>query len=410
MRELYSLKRFDLPPELRLILSCLRVTPNEKEVRQIEELSRTKISWPDFLRWVDRHRVAPLVYQNLRRHGGNGVPESAMRALRSRFESNGRRSLANARELVRLAKLFQENGLAFIPLKGSVLALQVYGNLALRHAGDIDLLVEPGQVELADHLLYTSYHRVRPGFRLSPSQRQRFFRIMHHFEYLHDQGNLRVELHWRSIHNQPDHVLGLTRLRSRASTMAVAGSTLPALSLPDNILYLCSHGAHHFWFRLFWLVDLAEMMRGNPAIDWPRLMTLAREAGMRRPLALGVILAHELLEVPLPEAIRTYTLQDQMVSISAKAAFRLILCPQPENPPLSLSLQINVCRLRCGNLFKEKLKILQEIFMGQDFKTVALPDSMFFLYYFLRFPLWLQRKLRGSRTQMDHYKTYRHND
>jgi hypothetical protein len=138
---------FDQPAELRLILSCLRITPTEKEVRQIQELSRAKIHWPDFLRCVDRHRVAPLVYRHLRRSGGNGVPAAVMSALHSRFESNTRRSLVNAGELVRLHQLFQENGLAFLPLKGSVLALQIYGNLALRHAGDLDLLVEPGQVE-----------------------------------------------------------------------------------------------------------------------------------------------------------------------------------------------------------------------------------------------------------------------
>jgi hypothetical protein len=405
MREFCSFRSFDPPPELRLILACLRITPDAKEVQQIEELSRAKIDWPDFLRWVDRHRVAPLVYQNLRRYGGNGVPAAAISALRSRFESNSHRSLANAGELVRLAKLFQENGLGFIPLKGSTLALQVYGNLAGRHAGDIDLLVEPSQVELADRLLQISYRRIMPGFQLSPSQRRRFLRLMHHFEYLGDQSNLRIELHWRSIPNRPPPFMDLTRLHRRASTVALAGFRLPAMSLPDNFLYLCGHGAHHFWFRLFWLVDLAEMMRRNPAIDWPRLMTLATEAGMRRPLALGVILAHELLDVPLPEVIRTYALQDQKVSVSAKAALRFMLCPQPENPPLSLSLQINVCRLRCGNPFRQKLKILQEILIGQDWKNVGLPDSLFFLYYILRFPLWLQRRLCSRRNQMVRNKT-----
>jgi hypothetical protein len=394
MVEFCSLKKVELPAEKRLILSCLRLTPNDKEVQQIEKLSRGKIGWPDFLRCVDRHRVAPLVYHNLKRYGGNGVPAAAMSALRARFERNAHQSLVNATELVRLSKLFQENSLAFLPLKGSVLALQVYGNLAMRHAGDIDLLIDPSQEELADRLLQISYRRVTPGFRLTPAQRRRFLRLMHHSEYMHDRGNLRLELHWRSINNQPPGVMDLTWLHSRASTVAVAGSSLPAMSIPDNILYLCAHGAFHFWFRLFWLVDLAEIMRWNPEIDWPQLMTLASEAGLMRPLAQGVVLAHELLDVPLPEIIRTYALQDQMVPVSAKAAFRFMLCPQPETPPFSLSLQTNLCRLRCGNSFPEKLKILRGIFIGQDWMTLGLPDSLFFLYYLLRLPLMLQKKLQ----------------
>ena len=195
-----------------------------------------------------------------------------------------------------------------------------------------------------------------PGFRLSPAQRRRFSRLMHHFEYLDDQGGLRAELHWRSIHNQPPEVMDLTRLHSRASTVAVAGYRLPAMSLPDNVLYLCAHGAVHFWHRLLWLIDLAEMLRGNPEINWPQLMASASEAGLMCPLALGVMLAHELLEVPLPEAIRTYALQDRMVSYSANVAYRLMLCPQPEKPPISLSLRRNAARIRIANSFAGEAK------------------------------------------------------
>jgi len=104
-----------------------------------------------------------LVYTNLSRYAGKTVPSAIKSALRSWFEINARRSLANAAELVRLYKLFQENDIPVLPLKGSVLALQVYGNLAMRHAGDIDLLVEPGQLELADRFLQINYHRTMPG-------------------------------------------------------------------------------------------------------------------------------------------------------------------------------------------------------------------------------------------------------
>jgi hypothetical protein len=393
MRTFYSLKGFNLPTELRLVLSCLRVKPTEKEVQQIDELSRTQIDWPNFLRWVDRHRVAPLVYQNLRRYGGSRVQDSAMSALRSRFESNARRGLGNTVEVVGLSKLFQENGVASIPLKGSVLALQIYGDLALRHAGDIDILVDPSQVELSDRLIQINYSRIMPGFRLSPAQHRRFLRLIHHFEYLHDQGNLRVELHWRSTHNQPPRGMDLTGLRSRASTVVVAGYRLPAISLPDNFLYLCAHGADHFWHRLFWLVDLTEIIRGNAEIDWPRLMTFASEVGMMRPLALGVLLAHELLDVPLPEVIRTYILKDQIVSIAAQLAYQSMLCLQPERPPISLSLKRNVYLLRCAHSFGERLNTLQKIFAGHYWKNGRIPDPLFCLYYLLRFASWLRRRL-----------------
>lgn len=397
MQVFHYSKRSDLSPALRLILSCLRLRPDEKEARQIEELSRAKISWPDLLKWVDRHRVAPLVYTNLSRYAGSTVPSAFMSELRSRFERNARRGLANAAELVQVYKLFQGNGIPALPLKGSVLALQIYGNLALRHAGDIDLLVEGHHFDRADRLLRGNYRRTMPAFRLTSSQRRRFLRLQRHFGYLDDQSKLRIELHWRLINNQPDYVMDLPRLRSRASTVAVAGWNLPALSIPDNVLYLCGHGEGHFWSRLFWLVDLAEIIRGNPAIDWHHLMTLASESGLLRSLALGFSLAHELLEVPLPKVIRTYALQDRVASYSAKVAHRFMLCPEPTTPPFTLSLQGHLCSIRYGNSFQEQLITFHQICLGEDWLTLPLPDSLFFLYYLLRFPLWLQRRLGNSQ-------------
>ena len=187
--------------------------------------------------------------------------------------------------------------------------------------------------------------------------------------------------------------------------MEVAGYQLPAPPLLDNFLYLCAHGAVHFWSRLFWLADLAEIMRGNPGIDWQALMALAGEAGMMPLLALGVILAHELLDAPLPEAIRTYALQDQVVFYSIKVACRIILCPQPLSPPLPLILQKHVCCLKWAHSFKEKLNFLQNICLGADWQLLSLPDSLFFFYYLLRFPLWLQRRLGGRRNQMVRHET-----
>ena len=300
---------------------------------------------------------------------------------------------------MRLYKLFQKNGIPVIPLKGSILALQVYGNLALRHAGDIDLLVDPGQVDAADRLLQTSYRRIVPGFRLTQAQHQRYLRLLHHFEYKHDQGHLQVELHWRALHDQLPHLIKVNQLYSRGSTVAVAGSSLPAMSLPGNHLYLCGHGAGHFWFRLFWLADLAEIIRQHPETDWQQVTALAREAGLVRPLALGVLMAHELLAAPLPELIRNYAEQDRTVLAAAKFSCRFLLCPDPYNKPLALRLHLAANRFNFALSFRNKLKILQEFFAGRDFTTEGLPDSLFFLYYLLRFPLWLRRQLNRSPNQ-----------
>ncbi|MGP8106612.1 MAG: nucleotidyltransferase family protein [Desulfobaccales bacterium] len=400
MRELYSLQRFDLPPELRLILSCLRLSPNDLEVQQIEKLSRTASEWHNFLRWVDHHQVAPLVYTNLRRYAGKAVPSSIMRGLRNRFERNAHRGLANALELVRLHKLFQENGISVFPLKGSVLALQVYGNLALRHAGDIDLLVNPRHVDLADRLLRERYCRISPGLHLTPYQQKQYYRLKEHLIYIHDGNNLRFELHTRLLYNRPYFALDLAQLQERARYLIVANASVPAMSPEDNFLYLCDHGARHYWQRLFWLSDLAEIIRQDWVTDWDLLLTISTTLGISRPLAQGVILAHLLFETPLPDQIRAYAARDQGMPYLIKAALRRILTPRQEDTIEMLYTQI-IYLPKLYTDFNYKIECMKRtLFYSVDWGTFPVPDVIFPYFLILRPFMWFYRRLRRSQGQI----------
>jgi hypothetical protein len=205
---------------------------------------------------------------------------------------------------------------------------------------------------------------------------------------------LRLELHWRPIYDRYSAALNFAKLINGASTVKIANLPLPAISLQDNILYLCGHGGHHFWSRVFWLVDLAEIIRQNSNIDWRQLMTSAGATGLLPQLLLGVVLAHKLLAALLPEAMRIQAWCDPLVSYPAQISCRYMLCPDPEDSPLSLGLHLNACRIRMANSFSEKLNFLQKFFLGRDWMTMGLPDALFFLHYLMRYPLWLQRKLR----------------
>ena len=111
---------------------------------------------------------------------------------------------------------------------------------------------------------------------------------MHHFEYWHDQGNLRLELHWRPIHDQSPAALDVfAAYFTEPQAVTVAGLPLPALSLQDNILYLCGHGGNHFWFRVFWLVDLAEIIRQNSTLDWQELTDLGKSNRVTASIGFG---------------------------------------------------------------------------------------------------------------------------
>ena len=68
--------------------------------------------------------------------------------------------------------------------------------------------------------------------------------------------------------------------------------TLPA---EIALLYLCAHGAKHRWNRLCRVVDVAQQLRAQPAVDWEGLLITAKLTGSScRTLFLGMQLAHLL--------------------------------------------------------------------------------------------------------------------
>jgi hypothetical protein len=69
----------------------------------------------------------------------------------------------------------------------------------------------------------------------------------------------------------------------------------------DLLLLLCVHRAKHYWSKLGWICDVAELLRAHPRLNWPAVLLQAKQSGARRMLFLGLFLAHELLGAKLPE-------------------------------------------------------------------------------------------------------------
>jgi hypothetical protein len=86
------------------------------------------------------------LYQSLNTTCPEAVPKANLAQLRNYFHANAQRNLFLTQELLKLLTLFKTNGISAIPYKGPVLAVAVYGNLALRQFGDLDILVHKRDV------------------------------------------------------------------------------------------------------------------------------------------------------------------------------------------------------------------------------------------------------------------------
>jgi hypothetical protein len=184
---------------MQLLVVAARKTLTHADSERIVKLCHKPLDWQKWLNLVDRHRVAPLIWHTLGNIDEVCIPEKTRYDLQQRVEINTRRALLQATELTRLVRLFEHAGIQIMPLKGPVLTIQAYGNLALRHAGDLDLLlIEPTTVWEADRVLTKAgYIRTPPAFELSAVQKSVYIKIRHHLVYTHKDFTIPIELHWR---------------------------------------------------------------------------------------------------------------------------------------------------------------------------------------------------------------------
>ena len=390
-------------PELRLLLACARKTLRAADAERIAGLCREPLDWPLFLRLAARHRVAPLVWRSLKTVGHTSIPQQTQRDLRQRVETNTLNALTQAAALVRLVRRFEGAGIRVLPLKGPVLAVQAYGAVELRHAGDLDLLVDPESVWEVDRLLTDAgYVRAIPDYPLSSGQAAAFMKIRKDFSYTHAERDIRVELHWRLSPNAYLLPLSLDELWPKRERVRLGSYGVAAMPRQELVLYLCAHGAHTGWFRLKWLCDLPELTSHDSGIDMSQLIVRAHDLGVARMLFQGLLLAHHMLDTPLPDSLSAEMRQDRTVQSLVHLATRALLQDErywsTDHTPIAwMPTQFRYrLKLRANLRYKWHNAYFYSLWT-EDFRLIRLPDRLFPLYFVLAPFLWVIWVLRQPR-------------
>ncbi|MGH9577333.1 MAG: nucleotidyltransferase domain-containing protein, partial [Terriglobales bacterium] len=283
---------------------------DEARSARAQVLLAGELDWNTLLQLAGRHALAPLLHWHLSRRFPGRAPPSAAHLLEEQFRANVQSNLKLAAELIRALKLLEGEKILAIPFKGPALTAALYGNLALRESSDLDLLLRPDHVLPArDVLLADGYV---PEYDLTPAQERALLRSDCQYTFQKFDGQLRIELHWDIVPRYCGVRLDPARWFERAQSITLTSVTVPSLSPEDLLLVLCVHGAKHAWERAAWIVDVAELLRVYPALDFTYVAQQASAARARRHLRVGLGLAHQLLEVQLPPEFAREIEQDAM--------------------------------------------------------------------------------------------------
>jgi hypothetical protein len=397
-RSLFNPGNIEFLPEMRLLLSCCCKTFSEEHKINIIKMIHEGLNWEKFIGLVIYHQVLPIVYFNLREHAAGLVPYPVLNRLKTRCNKQKIHSMRLIAELVRIVKLCREEGIEVICLKGPVLALQLYGDISFRHAGDIDLLVDRQEIDRIHHLMsHTGYEikqKEQKEIFSSPRCRKVFMKSFQHILYFHKKERLRIEFHYRLFKNPYFFPYNKEWLLRSLLPFNYGGTTLNVLPFLDNSLYLFAHGSSHKWFRLKWLSDIARLSCIETQ-DWGKLFSYAEELGLDRTVAQGLLLSNYLLNTPLPGNFHQLSFKEKIVSkITHKAVLEIMRTTKPNHQPWELPhLRRRPYLLMLKKNLRYKMFHLRIFFyIDVNRQVLKLPEVLFPLYYVLNPFLWFYRK------------------
>lgn len=380
------------PVEDRALVRLLRVAlgtgPADASACWPAEADETR-----FLAGMERHRVAPFLHARLPAAAGAGLPERVRAGIAASASGNARRALARTAELARLEQQLAGQGIPVVCVKGPLLARALHGDVGARHAGDLDLLIDEAHAGRADQWLRAAgFRRMQPNFELTPLQHRKYTEVRHEFGYLSADGSLRLEIMWRLVNQEHFHrgVRGETPAQT-----ALAGRMLAVLPAETAALHLLLHGADHGWFRLFWLLDIALLMQRG-ALDWPRVLARAEAAKLERVFWQGILLAQELLAVPLPAGLPAPPGTPVIARLVTDAYRHMELAPEAVTTGAAHWWMTGYA-WRLQSSWRVRLRALRpRVVNPADWRTLPLPDRWFALYYVLWPALWLLRWWRNA--------------
>lgn len=367
-------------PETEVLLAAVGTWLGTVDDGRLDRALQADPDWDRVVTIAERHGLSALLHRAFERSAAT-VPETTRSDLERSARDVARRNLVLLDETYALIDALREAGVRAVPYKGPVLAATLYGDLALRASIDVDLLVRAADLDAASAVLAErGYER--------PADEARYEAVLgrlassHHRRFVRTEPTLRVELHWRFASPRWSPSPRADTALESVELAEVHGRELEVLAPEVRLVGLCVHGGRHAWSRLAWLLDVS-LLAGEAGLDWDRVLAVADDWRVERLVLLGLALAEEMFDLPLPETVRARIAADAgLPSLLEAAVDRSLGGDGPPSASAPLWFQ-----LRAADRHRDRLATLVRLAFvpsWKDVEAVSLPSRLSVLYYVVR--------------------------
>jgi hypothetical protein len=360
---------------------CQKLDRSDSSQNILRKSLQRPLNWESLLQLAEHQGIVPILYQSV--SSISEVPSASMALLKQRYETNLHRTLFLARELIRILDHFDALGIGVLPYKGLALAETLYGDIALRQAGDIDLLVRSRDLSRIKAAL--SEVGYSPHMLLNEAEERAYLASGYECAFDSALGRNLLEVQWALQPRFYAVDFDMEAMFRRAITVRVAGRNMKTPSPEDLFLILSLHAAKHVWGRLIWLCDIAQLLK-LPALDWNWIAETAQSLGIVRILQVTLVLATRLLGTATPAGAEKSLSADSAALTLADEIAPQLGRATPHNVE-SLSYFRLMMRLRERRA--DRARFLQRLAFTPgpgEWKSVRLPAPLFPLYRLVR--LW----------------------
>ncbi|MCM3735020.1 nucleotidyltransferase family protein [Bacillus cytotoxicus] len=379
-----------LSKELQLLLEILKMQDGDPMLSNRNELF-TNIDWNVFIQLAMHHRIYPLIYIKVKEIDEKLVPAYVIQTLYQQFRKNTFQMLHLSAEMEQVSKLFTENEIRTLFLKGPILAHNLYGDISLRTSCDLDILIPIHKLEKAEALLLEKGY-VKDDYIQTILNDWKWRH--HHITFFHPQKQIKVEIHWR-LNPGPAKEPSFEQLWERKRKSTLTGSPVYLLGSEDLFLFLVTHGARHGWSRLRWLVDINQIVRQN--LNWEQINRLLKKYHYFSIGGQALILASQLLNTPIIKEIMGVTNQKQSRRLAQDTLFyfKQMVNLHADSVPEEVTIYHTRYLFSLMSNQQKFLFIMSYLYpFPIDAKTLPLPKPLHFLYFPLRPFLCFWRKTR----------------
>lgn len=287
--------------EDRLILSCIKINPDQSELELIDKLIPQVSDWDYFISTIIDRGIGPLFYNKLPLLvNANQIPPVVKTKLQQVYYKTLSRSVVLYEHFREAMKLFNEAGIDVIALKGIYLSEKLYGDIGLRQFSDIDLLVKVVDAEKCISILGQS------GYRSSEYKVADFVRknteILHYPPMI--KNGVSVEIHTKLHKNSEKYKMDVKQVWKNASPVTLNGAKVYVPDIYHQLIHLCLHLDKHFrgghvQFTCF--NDICNFVESNlNLINWNQLIEICKTYRCESIVFEYLILVHQFMNVSLP--------------------------------------------------------------------------------------------------------------